>query len=90
MADLGVTIVPLKSQTRARMTLPWADLLWAIQAWYAEMVNEERSENVALVRRAPEPGKENMSAARDPRPRSSAAPYAPIARSWLQTHRETR
>ena len=36
LADHGVTVVPIKSQTGAvTSTL----LLWAIQAWYAEMEN---------------------------------------------------
>jgi DNA invertase Pin-like site-specific DNA recombinase len=45
LADLGITIVPLKSQT-GPVNRAMGRLLWAIQGWYAEMENEERSENV--------------------------------------------
>jgi DNA invertase Pin-like site-specific DNA recombinase len=45
LADLGITIAPLKSQTEPVNTA-MGRLLWAIQSWYAEMENEERSENV--------------------------------------------
>ena len=47
LADLGVTIVPVKSQT-GPVNTAMGRLLWAIQAWYGEMENEERSENVRL------------------------------------------
>jgi DNA invertase Pin-like site-specific DNA recombinase len=47
LADLGVTIVPVKSQT-GPVNTAMGRLLWAIQSWYAEMENEERSENVQL------------------------------------------
>ncbi len=45
LADIGITIVPLKSQT-GPVNTAMGRLLWAIQGWYAEMENEERSENV--------------------------------------------
>src|SRR3989442_834698 len=58
LADLGITIVPPKSQTGSINTA-MGRLLWAIQAWYAEMENEERSENVQLGQaRARSRGKE--------------------------------
>ena len=58
LADLGVTIVPVKSQT-GPVNTAMGRLLWAIQAWYGEMENEERSENVRLGQaRAREQGKE--------------------------------
>ena len=58
LADLGVTIVPVKSQTGSVNTA-MGRLLWAIQSWYAEMENEERSENVRLGQaRAKAQGKE--------------------------------
>src|SRR6202011_3373259 len=47
LADLGVTIVPVKSQT-GPVNTAMGRLLWAIQSWYAEMENEERSEDVRL------------------------------------------
>jgi putative DNA-invertase from lambdoid prophage Rac len=45
LADLGVTVVPIRSQTGA-ITSTMGKLLWAIQAWYAEMENDERSETI--------------------------------------------
>jgi len=58
LADLGVTIVPVKSQT-GPVNTAMGRLLWAIQAWYGEMENEERSENVRLGQaRARAKGKE--------------------------------
>jgi DNA invertase Pin-like site-specific DNA recombinase len=58
LADHGITIVPLKSQT-GPINTAMGRLLWAIQAWYAEMENEERSENVkAGQARAKAQGKE--------------------------------
>ncbi len=41
LADLGVTVFPVKSQT-GPITSTLGRLLWAIQAWYAEMENSER------------------------------------------------
>ena len=45
LADLGVTVVPVKSQT-GPINSTMGKLLWAIQAWFAEMENEERSETI--------------------------------------------
>jgi putative DNA-invertase from lambdoid prophage Rac len=45
LADLGVTVIPVKSQT-GPITSSMGQLLWAIQAWYAEMENDERSESI--------------------------------------------
>jgi DNA invertase Pin-like site-specific DNA recombinase len=45
LADLGITVVPIKSQTGA-ITSTLGKLLWAIQAWYAEMENDERAEAI--------------------------------------------
>jgi DNA invertase Pin-like site-specific DNA recombinase len=45
LADLSVTVVPIKSQT-GPITCTMGRLLWAIQAWYAEMENDERSESI--------------------------------------------
>ena len=45
LADLGVTVVPIKSQT-GPINSTMGKLLWAIQAWFAEMENEERSEAI--------------------------------------------
>ena len=45
LADLGVTVVPIKSQT-GPINSTMGKLLWAIQAWYAEMENSERAEAI--------------------------------------------
>jgi putative DNA-invertase from lambdoid prophage Rac len=45
LADLGVTVVPIKSQT-GPVTSSMGKLLWAIQAWYAEMENDERLDSI--------------------------------------------
>lgn len=45
LSDHGVTVFPVKSQT-GPITSTLGKLLWAIQAWFAEMENEERSEAI--------------------------------------------
>jgi putative DNA-invertase from lambdoid prophage Rac len=45
LADLGITVIPVKSATGA-ITSTMGKLLWAIQAWYAEMENSEKSEAI--------------------------------------------
>ena len=45
LADLGVTVIPIKSQT-GPISSTMGRLLWAIQAWYAEMENGERAEAI--------------------------------------------
>lgn len=42
LADLGITIVPLKSQT-GPVNTAMGRLLWAIQGWYAEMAGQARA-----------------------------------------------
>lgn len=47
LGDLGVTVLPIKSQAgpiNSRM----GKLLWVIQAWFAEMENEERAEAIKV------------------------------------------
>jgi Resolvase, N terminal domain len=43
LADVGLTVVPVKSQT-GPITSTMGKLLWAINAWDAEMENSEKSE----------------------------------------------
>jgi DNA invertase Pin-like site-specific DNA recombinase len=45
LADLGITVIPVKSAT-GPITSTMGRLLWAIQAWYAEMENSEKSEAI--------------------------------------------
>ncbi|HSW48686.1 MAG TPA: recombinase family protein [Bryobacteraceae bacterium] len=58
LADLAVTVVPIKSLT-GPITSTMGKLLWAIQAWYAEMENDERSQAIrAGLERARKEGKQ--------------------------------
>jgi DNA invertase Pin-like site-specific DNA recombinase len=50
LADLGITVIPVKSQT-GPISSTMGKLLWAIQAWYAEMENSERSEAIKAGQR---------------------------------------
>src|SRR6516165_2070542 len=45
LADLGVTVIPIKSQT-GPINSSMGKLLWAVQAWLAEMENDERSDAI--------------------------------------------
>jgi putative DNA-invertase from lambdoid prophage Rac len=45
LADMGVTVLPVKSETGPINSI-MGKLLWAIQAWFAEFENEERSEAI--------------------------------------------
>src|SRR2546422_11532073 len=45
LADLDITVVPIKSET-GPINSTLGKLLWAIQAWYAEMENDERADAV--------------------------------------------
>lgn len=45
LSDLDITVVPIKSQT-GPINSVMGKLLWAIQAWFAEMENGERSEAI--------------------------------------------
>ena len=45
LSELGVIVVPIKSQT-GPISSTMGKLLWAIQAWYAEMENDERSQAI--------------------------------------------
>src|SRR5947209_16654141 len=45
LSDLGIVVVPVKSQT-GPITSTMGRLLWSIQAWFAEMENDERSESI--------------------------------------------
>jgi DNA invertase Pin-like site-specific DNA recombinase len=45
LSDHGVSVFPVKSQT-GPINSTMGKLLWAIQAWFAEMENDERSDAV--------------------------------------------
>ena len=58
LADLGVTVYPVKSQT-GPITSSMGKLLWALMSWQAEMENVERSEAInAGLKRARAAGKD--------------------------------
>jgi putative DNA-invertase from lambdoid prophage Rac len=57
LSDLGITTVPIKSQT-GPLSSSMGKLLWAVQAWFAEFENDERSENIKSgLKQALEAGK---------------------------------
>lgn len=57
LADLGITVVPVKSST-GPITSAMGKLLWAILAWFAEMENVERADAInAGLKRAREQGR---------------------------------
>jgi putative DNA-invertase from lambdoid prophage Rac len=57
LSDLGITTVPIKSQT-GPLNSSMGKLLWAVQAWFAEFENDERSENIKSgLKQALEAGK---------------------------------
>ena len=57
LADLGITVVPVKSNT-GPITSAMGKLLWAILAWFAEMENVERADAInAGLERARKAGK---------------------------------
>jgi len=62
LADLGVTVVPVKSQT-GPINSTMGKLLWAIQAWYAEMETRSDLRPSRPVKRG-RGRKENRSAGR--------------------------
>jgi DNA invertase Pin-like site-specific DNA recombinase len=45
LADLGVTVIPIKSQA-GPINSSLGKLLWAVPAWLAEMENDERSDAI--------------------------------------------
>ena len=47
LGDLGVTVFPIKSQT-GPIKSAMGKLLWFVQAWFAEMENEERAEAIKV------------------------------------------
>jgi len=45
LTDAGITVVPVKSQT-GPLTSSLGKLLWAVQSWFAEFENDERSQTI--------------------------------------------
>jgi DNA invertase Pin-like site-specific DNA recombinase len=83
LADLDITVIPVKSQT-GPISSTMGKLLWAIQAWYAEMENSERSEAIkAGQRRARAEGK-HMGRPRKVRRRHEVGELRKAGRSWSQ------
>jgi putative DNA-invertase from lambdoid prophage Rac len=83
LADVGVTVVPVKSQT-GPISSTMGKLLWAIQAWYAEMENSEKSEAIkAGQARARAEGK-HMGRPRKIRRRHEVGQLRSAGHSWSQ------
>ena len=73
LADAEVTVVPVKSQT-GPINSTMGKLLWAIQAWFAEMENEERVDAIkAGHERALASGETNWPTEGGLRPRRGSA-----------------
>lgn len=96
LADIDVMVLPVKSQT-GPITSTMGELLWAIQAWYAEMENEERSASIkAGLARARAEGKclgrptKTVDAARIAALRAQGLGYKRIARQLRVSARTVR
>ena len=83
MAELGITVYPVKSQV-GPVNSSMAKLLWAILAWFGEMENEERSEAVTAGQiRARAEGK-SSGRPRAVFPRDQVGQLRRAGRSWRQ------
>jgi DNA invertase Pin-like site-specific DNA recombinase len=89
LADLGITVIPVKSETGPiRSTM--GKLLWAIQAWYAEVENSEKSEVVKAGQAGARPGGKHMGRPRRVFDRREVVRLRDVERlSWLEIARPT-
>ena len=83
LADLGITVIPVKSQT-GPINSTMGKLLWAIQAWYAEMENSERSEAIKAGQRRARASGKHMGRPRKIRRRHEVGELRKAGRSWSQ------
>src|SRR5262249_3925004 len=83
LADHGVTGYPLKSQA-GPINSAMGKLLWAIQAWYAEMENEERSEAVQAGQARARAAGKHVGRAKVVFDRSSVLKLRNEGRSWSE------
>ena len=83
LADLGITVIPVKSATGA-ISSTMGKLLWAIQAWYAEMENSERSEAIKAGQRRARASGKHMGRPRKVRRRHEVGELRKAGLSWSQ------
>jgi putative DNA-invertase from lambdoid prophage Rac len=83
LADLGIAVVPIKSAT-GPITSTMGKLLWAIQAWYAEMENSERSEPIKAGQARARAAGKHMGRPRKVRRRHEVGELRRAGRSWSQ------
>jgi putative DNA-invertase from lambdoid prophage Rac len=83
LADLGITVIPVRSQT-GPISSTMGKLLSAIQAWYAEMENSERSEAIKAGQARARAGGKHMGRPRKIRRRHEEGELRKAGRSWSQ------
>jgi putative DNA-invertase from lambdoid prophage Rac len=89
LADLGITVVPIKSQT-GPISSTMGKLLWAIQAWYAEMENSEKSESIKAGQARARAGGKHMGRPRRVFDRHEVVRLRDVERlSWPEIARRT-
>ena len=89
LADLGITVIPVKSRT-GPISSTMGKLLWAIQAWYAEMENSEKSEAIKAGQARARAGGKHMGRPRRVFNREEVVRLRNVERlSWPQIARRT-
>jgi DNA invertase Pin-like site-specific DNA recombinase len=83
LAECGVTVFPVKSQV-GPIGSTMGKLLWAIQAWYAEMENEARSEAILAGQARARAGGRQMGRPRRVFPRDQVVRLREKGQSWSQ------
>jgi hypothetical protein len=87
--DLGITVIPVKSQT-GPISSTMGKLLWAIQAWYAEMENSEKSEAIKAGQARARAGGKHMGRPRRVFNREEVVRLRNVERlSWPEIARRT-
>ena len=89
LADLGITVIPVKPQT-GPISSTMGKLLWAIQAWYAEMENSEKSEAIKAGQARARAGGKHMGRPRRVFNREEVVRLRNVERlSWPEIARRT-
>ena len=88
LADLGITVVPVKSQT-GPITSSMGKLLWAIQAWYAEIENTERIDAIRAGQLRARKAGTHLGRPRRVFDREQIAQLRARGQSWSQIVKET-
>jgi putative DNA-invertase from lambdoid prophage Rac len=89
LADLGVTVVPIKSQT-GPITTTMGKLLWAIQAWYAEMENDERGQAIKAGQARARAGGKNIGRPKRIFSRAELVSLRAAGMSWPEISRKMK